>query len=166
MTNSPQASLLPEISLDEVRLSTKELSELYGVDVRTVQLWDSERRWIERDNKGNFHLPSVVRSVYRAQLDLINRKKGADGEVMGDLEVREQRAKTEMAELRVREMRGTVVSAEDVKKAAFETARSVRDALSAIPARIGALVAAESDPHKVKEILAQEIRQALEELAQ
>ncbi len=59
-----------------------------------------------------------------------------------------------------------LVSAEQVKKAAFDQARMLRDSLLNIPERIGAILAAESDQGKITSLLTTEIRQALEGLSE
>ena len=58
---------------------------------------------------------------------------------------------------------GKYVDADEVKVAAFNKARIVRDGLLNIPDRLAALLAAESDEHKVHKLLASEIRAVLEE---
>jgi multidrug efflux pump subunit AcrA (membrane-fusion protein) len=68
----------------------------------------------------------------------------------------EARAKAEIGEL---------VSVEDVKVAAFNKARIVRDSLMNIPDRVASLLASIDNPHKIHEALLQEIRTALEELS-
>jgi len=68
----------------------------------------------------------------------------------------EARAKAEIGEL---------VSVEDVKVAAFNKARIVRDSLMNIPDRVASLLASIDDAHKIHEVLLQEIRTALEELS-
>ena len=68
----------------------------------------------------------------------------------------EARAKAEIGEL---------VSVEDVKVAAFNKARIIRDSLMNIPDRVASLLASIDDAHKIHEVLLQEIRIALEELS-
>jgi len=60
---------------------------------------------------------------------------------------------------------GKLIDAEKVRVAAMETAIQVRDSLLNIPDRISAIVAAESDPHKVHTLIDSEIRKSLEALA-
>ena len=54
------------------------------------------------------------------------------------------------------------ILAATVKKEAFECARKTRDQLMAIPDRMDSVLAAETDPHKIHEVLTKEIKQALE----
>lgn len=59
---------------------------------------------------------------------------------------------------------GELVKVSDVRDNAFKVARGVREGLIAIPERIAARLAAESDPHTVHTLLSDEITQVLEEL--
>ena len=72
--------------------------------------------------------------------------------------------KAKLLEIKARVEAGKYVDAGEVKVAAFNKARVVRDALLNIPDRLAAMLAAESDEHRVHEILNKEIRMALEEL--
>ena len=74
-----------------------------------------------------------------------------------------ERAK--LLEIKARVETGRYVDADDVKATAFNKARVVRDGLLNIPDRLSAVLAAESDPAKVHELLAAEIRNALEDLS-
>ncbi|QPC43997.1 hypothetical protein HW532_15645 [Kaustia mangrovi] len=60
---------------------------------------------------------------------------------------------------------GKLVSVDEVQRQAFETARATRDAILSIPDRISSLLAAEVDPARVNVLLADELRKALEGLA-
>ncbi len=62
------------------------------------------------------------------------------------------------------ELRGRLLDAGDVKAAAFNKARVVREALLNIPDRVSAVLAAESGEAKVRTLLVAEIREALEAL--
>jgi len=71
-----------------------------------------------------------------------------------------------LAELKYKERTQELVDAFEVEQTQFAMARQVRDRLSAIPDRVAAIVAAESDVAKVREILGEEIRRALTEIAE
>ena len=60
---------------------------------------------------------------------------------------------------------GELVEAAPLQQASRELGREVRDALLNIAARIAPLVAAETDPRKVDEMLTQELRQVCDHLA-
>jgi hypothetical protein len=70
-----------------------------------------------------------------------------------------------LAKLDFEEKAGKLVSAEEVKMDAFKTARSVRDAMMAIPAKISAELAGETNPFTIHRALEKEIRIALENLS-
>lgn len=59
---------------------------------------------------------------------------------------------------------GSYVSLDEVRTAAFNLARTVRDAVLNVPDRVAPILAAETDPQKINAILARELRIALEEL--
>ncbi len=73
-----------------------------------------------------------------------------------------ERAK--LLEIKAKVEAGKYVEADEVKVAAFNKARVVRDNLLNIPDRLAAVLAAESKTQKVHALIAAEIRQALEEL--
>lgn len=70
----------------------------------------------------------------------------------------------ELARLEYEEKSGKLVQVEDVKRESFRVARIVRDSMLNIPDRVAAELAAETDPFRVQQRLAQEIRLALTEL--
>jgi hypothetical protein len=69
-----------------------------------------------------------------------------------------------LLELKAKVEAGKYVDADEMKVAAFNKARIVRDALLSIPDRLAAVLAAETDARQVHALLAAEVRQALEEL--
>ena len=72
--------------------------------------------------------------------------------------------KAKLLEIKARVEAGKYVDADEVKVAAFNRARVVRDGLLNIPERLSAVLAAESDATRVHTLLYTEIRAALEEL--
>lgn len=96
-----------------------------------------------------------------------SRRQGDDGSLSTLL--LKSRIKTEvergkLLELRAKAESGQLVPADVVKVAAFRKARIVRDGLLNLPDRLAAVLAAESDPAKVHDLLTREIRLILEEL--
>lgn len=73
-----------------------------------------------------------------------------------------ERAK--LLEIKAKVEAGKYVDADEVRVAAFNRARVVREALLSIPDRLAAVLAAEAETQKVHALIAAEIRQALEEL--
>lgn len=70
-----------------------------------------------------------------------------------------------LAKIEFEEKTAKLVSRDEVQVAAFTLARTVRDNLLNLPDRLAALLASESDAHRVHQILTEEIRKALDELA-
>ena len=82
-----------------------------------------------------------------------------------EAERREKVAKAQEAELRIAQIQGTLVLREVVEKMQFAQYRRVRDGLQNLPARLGGILAAESDQGKIRAILTQEIMQVLQDLS-
>jgi len=70
-----------------------------------------------------------------------------------------------LAKIEFEERSGKLISRDEVQVAAFNKFRTFRDGMLNIPDRVAAMLAAESDSHKVHEILTTEIRKALLEFA-
>jgi len=70
-----------------------------------------------------------------------------------------------MAKIDFEERSGKLVSADEVQVAAFNRFRQFRDGVLNIPDRLAAVLAAESDPLRVHDSLAAEIRKALLEFS-
>ena len=69
-----------------------------------------------------------------------------------------------MAKLDFEERTKGLVKADEVKVAAFNSARQVRDRLFCIPPRLAAVLAAEDNAHTIEQLLQKELRDALEAL--
>lgn len=71
----------------------------------------------------------------------------------------------ELARLEVQEKLGTLVDADEVKRAAFSTARQIRDGLLNMPDRLAAELAAMTDQFEIHRVLTEEIRRVLTDSA-
>ena len=78
---------------------------------------------------------------------------------------RKESALASLRELQLEERTGTLVRRDAVSKAVFASNRAIRDQFMNLPARVSGLVAAETNQHKCFEILANEVRQILEDLS-
>lgn len=72
--------------------------------------------------------------------------------------------KGKLLEARAKAESGELVNADQIKEAAFNKARVVRDGMLNIPDRVASIIASIDDEHKIHEILTREIRLVLEEL--
>lgn len=77
---------------------------------------------------------------------------------------RREIAEANLAEMREAEERGDLIRVAAVRSTFANVLSNTRDSLMQIPARTAALLAAETDPAKVHELLAAEIHQALAQL--
>ncbi len=100
-----------------------------------------------------------------AQQAQVAAQAGTSGLSFQEARTLKERFKTALLKITLDEKTGRLVEAEQVKVAAFNKARLVRDALLNIPDRISPILAAESDQGRVTELLIGEIRQVLEELS-
>ncbi|MBF0160338.1 MAG: hypothetical protein HQL58_12535 [Magnetococcales bacterium] len=72
--------------------------------------------------------------------------------------------KASLLEIREKVELGRYVAVEEVQRAAVQSGRLIRDRILRIPDRVAAMLAAETSPRVVREILTTELRQALEAL--
>ena len=100
-----------------------------------------------------------------AQQAQVAAQAGTSGLSFQEARTLKERYRTAHLKIELDEKTGRLVEAEQVKQAAFNKARLIRDNLLNIPDRIAPILAAERDQGKVAEILTGEIRQALEELS-
>ncbi|MGB3068453.1 MAG: hypothetical protein WBC18_07895 [Ottowia sp.] len=78
---------------------------------------------------------------------------------------RREAAEADLAEMRREEQAGRLISVEAVRSALATVLAATRDSLLQIPARVAPVLAAESDPAKVHDLVEQELHQALTQLA-
>jgi len=71
-----------------------------------------------------------------------------------------------LQELEYKQRIGELVSKREVEREAYELAKRVRDAILSIPDRVAAVLAAQTDQRRIREILLEELHHALEILAQ
>lgn len=75
--------------------------------------------------------------------------------------VARERAEAELAQIKALEARGALVSGEKVRSELARRLSGLREALLQIPSRLEAVLASETDPTKVHELLEDELFQAL-----
>ena len=80
---------------------------------------------------------------------------------LNESRARREHYQAELAKLQVAQQRGELVPADEVKKAAFQVGRSVREALANLADRLSHQLAGETDPVVIHELLSVEHRDAL-----
>ena len=143
-------------------LSQRDLAAAVGVSPRTIQRWKEESDFPGSEN-GRYSLPLVVGwLVERAEIKARPMTKEGEEADHWLREFRKERALTARYQREVLE--GKLLYSQDVESEIFKLTRMTRDALLNIPARLAAILAAESDRKRVEEMLDIEMRKALEEL--
>lgn len=90
-----------------------------------------------------------------------------DAEQVSYMEAKRQRemAEAKIAQLKLRQMEGDLVSIEKVRAASMRMARMLRDAVLGVPSRIAQTIANETDAHLVEQSLMASLRRALDDIA-
>jgi hypothetical protein len=84
---------------------------------------------------------------------------------LNESRARREHYQAELAKLQVTQQRGELVPVDQVKKEAFALGRSVREALANLADRLSHQLAGETDPARIHQVLSDEHRAALVELA-
>jgi phage terminase Nu1 subunit (DNA packaging protein) len=70
-----------------------------------------------------------------------------------------------MAQLKLRQMQGELVSMEKVRAASMRMSRMLRDSVLGVPSRIAQTLATETDSHKIEQSLQEALRRALDDIS-
>lgn len=143
--------------------SGDDLLSMVGTYPSQADMTDEERE-IEREQ-----LKQTLRNLQNQAHDI-----GEDDENIGDIEsmnVKQLNIAILKQDLRIKrakadESEKMSVSIDEVRNSVFAASRIVRDGLLGIPARLSARIAAETDPHKCRTMMEQEIHRQLENLSE
>lgn len=141
------------------KINVTQLSKAFQVSKVTIRNWIDRGCPHEKTDKGNsFILSEVIkwhqgRYLKSVQPDEFQKSKAT-----------REHFKALLTELEYKERSGELILAQDVKELMFSTARLTRDSILNIPGRLSALLANQTRD-KIHEMLMQELRQALENLA-
>jgi hypothetical protein len=140
-----------------------------------------EKKWLDRDlalelwnkNTAATHAskvskPDPVEPPPRDAGELKRRVAGLPDDLIPELNesrARREHYQAELAKLEVDLKRRELVPAVEVKKEAFALGRSVREALANLADRLSHQLAGETDPARIHQVLSDEHRAALVELA-
>lgn len=154
-----------------VEVGVMELAAWLDVtDRRVQQLVDDGI--VVKARHGVYDLEESVRGYIRFLGEMVPNKEAKDAGVLAAKQKGEHQrarllsAKAAREELELDEKRGKLVDREKERKAAFRLARSLRNSLMNIPARISVEMAAETDSNATFRKLEAEILQALETVAE
>lgn len=141
--------------------TTKDLALIYGCSVQYIgeMIKNGDLPTPIKQNQHDV-IKACKAMLEKARAEAVDSQSNIAAE-----KLRLTKAQAKKAELEVLEIMKTLVPAKDVKDAAFESGRLLRDQLLNIPGRVAPIIAAERDPKKTHEILEKEIRQCLETIS-
>ncbi len=158
MTTCTSQELAIELGLTVSRLSQLKTAGRFDGCFsvkRNRVMWDKEKA-VETYNSANPLVP----------VSKTKRKKSSDLQIphINESRAKSEHFRAELARIDLEVKEEELVEADLVKRQAFTSARTVRDALGNIPDRVSNQFAAETDPVVIHEALTTEIRKALESL--
>ena len=180
------------VSLNSVLITFAEMATLKGCTKAAVTHASKSRiaaavveqdgkRWLDRDmalelwnrntlknNNAKVSEADPIEAVPRDAKELKRRVNGLPDDAIPDLNesrARREHYQAELAKLQVTQQRGELVPVDQVKKEAFAMGRSVREALANLADRLSHQLAGETDPARIHQVLSDEHRAALVELA-
>lgn len=145
-------------------VNRNELANTFGVHITTIDQWvRAGCPYVQRGSKGvawQFSTADVY--DWRLEREQASQNEPSDLE---ELTWRRERADTLKAELALSKEQGAVAYLEDVEVAVAEAFGNVRTNMRNIPSRIAGRLVIESSDVTIKQLLLDEIDQALEALA-
>ncbi len=124
-------------------------------------LWDEHFKKDEVNTKLDFpkHAPG------RGHREGSEMVKGESSPLYSQARASKEVFAAKMAQIKYEEMVGSYVKVEDIKEAAQDIGRNLRDAMLNIPNKLSPILAAESDLDAINKLLTDEITSALENLS-
>ena len=110
--------------------------------------------------------PSKDTTVRKKLKQEIDSKKVEEIPAYGESKAKREYFLAELAKLDVQEKKKQLVSVEDIKKSSFATGRAIRETLTNLADRLSHQLAGEDDATVIHEIISNEHREALQNLAQ
>ncbi|NBH27658.1 protoporphyrinogen oxidase [Lachnospiraceae bacterium] len=155
-------------SEENVKLITsKEVARIVGIAERTVQTLAKEGylTYQKSGQYNRYNLYEVVQEYMSYQAQKEDRTFASLEEKKLHEETRLKKAKADVAELELNELRGNLHSAEDVEMITTDMVLFVRSGLLSLPGRLAVDVAEAKDAAEASEIIKNEVCNLLEELA-
>jgi len=143
-------------------MTKRQLAKKYQVSLTTIDAWLLKDCPHTRGRSGRYHFNAQAVDRWRAETMLKASDPGAMS--LNEARRRKEAALAELRELQLRVRRDELVERRAVEAQQFRIGRQVRDQLENIPPRLCGILAAETDQHKVFNLLMREIRQTLEDL--
>jgi phage terminase Nu1 subunit (DNA packaging protein) len=147
--------------LQEATHPVETIARLLDLSTRRVQQLSKEGV-IPRAERGRYEISASVRG-YIAYL----KERSINPGVVSFDEVRARKtaAEAEMAEIDLKEKKGLLIPTEEVARSWAEIIGACRSKLLSMPAKIAPVVAVEEKPAICKQIVEEQVREALDELS-
>lgn len=153
---------------DKKRLESPTLLEAVGTYESIADMNDEERESYEAERHREIEEAKKAAAEAKAAgaMDIPELDAASvDGVTLSEAKILKEYWLGKKAELDYKRMSGEVIDNREVERQAFETARTVRNAILAIPSRISPLLAAQNDAHSIRTILMDELSIALEAIS-
>lgn len=148
-------------------ISSQEVADIIGKSQKTVQnLTKSGILTCERkNNQYRYDLYRVIREYCNHVAKSGQKKFSSLEEEKLAEDIRIKRAKAEIAELEMKELKGNLHAAEDVEAMTTDLVMVIRSSFLALPGRVSSELAEIEDPVELSEKLKKEIYSILEDLS-
>ena len=141
------------------KLQQVDLAALFGVTDRTVRNWDFEGLPGNGEGRGRYYVWPEVLAWYLA------RNSGSGTGEDPTARERKDMAEAELAELKLGQLRGTLLQVEDVRATWSEVLGRVRAKLLSIPPKAAVRLGDGLTAAQRQEVIQQEVDEALAELS-
>ena len=152
------------------QITQKQLAEKLGVTAgRIVAVRKTGRLDGTFEKSGNSILydQDAAVAAWNGEVgDCTTRINGSEQQIpsFNESRAKSEHFRAELARIDLEQKEDKLCEVDKVKREAFSSARSVRDALNSIPDRVSNQFAAETDPVVIHQTLTEEVRKALERL--
>ncbi len=148
-------------------ISSEEVARIIGKEARTVQnLVKQGVLTCEKSGRKNLYDLHVVIREYCEYLAKLAKRKISSMEDEKTLEdIRIKRAKADMAELELQELKGSLHAAEDVEEMTTDLVLVIRSSFLALPGRVASELAELENANDISERLKGEIFEILKDLS-
>lgn len=148
-------------------ISSEEVARIIGKDKRTVQnLAKQGILTCEKSGRKNLYDLHVVIKEYCDYLAKSTKRKisSMEDEKMAE-DIRIKKAKADMAELELHELKGSLHAAEDVEEMTMDLVMVIRSSFLALPGRVASELAELGNASDISEKLKEEIYDILKDLS-
>lgn len=145
------------------QLTVRAMADHIGISERVVSAYKAEGMPMSSPAKAEAWIATNKRAKINSRGGKTGTADAPEVKPSGYMEARvaRERAEAELAQIKALEARGALVSGEKVRSELARRLSGLREALLQIPSRLEAVLASETDPTKVHELLEAELFQAL-----